>query len=126
MHLDNIEPWIDGLMWGRKQDEIDLVHGRSEYQKRVEKYQTWVREKCMSGEVMEPVEVTDQRLKLREFVANHIAHTKDAGEVKKFLELSSGSHVFVRMDGETYEVSKSYGASYEFPVVVRKATVIEA
>ena len=113
-------------MYGIGRDRIDLRDGSSEYAEQMQPRNYWYQEHCMSGEVMEPVAVTDERRKLREFVQNHVAHTKDAGEVKKFLELSSGSHVFVKLDGEMYEVSKSYGASYEFPVVVRKATVIEA
>jgi hypothetical protein len=110
----------NAAMWGLRQDEIDLVHGRSEYQKWREAFDEWRREKCMSGEVFEPMDV-----KLREFVANHLAHAKDAADVRKYLDDNAGTTLFVKLAGETYEVSRNYSTSWELPVQIRKAKVIE-
>lgn len=110
----------NAAMWGLRQDEIDLVHGRSEYQKRREAFDEWRRERLMSGEVFEPMDV-----KLREFVANHLAHASDASDVRKYLDDNAGTTVFVKLHGETYEISKNYSTSWELPVQVRKAKVVE-
>lgn len=106
-------------MWGRNWEADDL-DGRNPTEIAAESRREWSREKCMSGEVFEPMDV-----KLREFVANHLAHTQDAASVRKYLDDNAGTTVFVKLDGETYEVGKSYGSSWELPVTVRKAKVVE-
>jgi hypothetical protein len=109
----------NAAMWGRnwKADDLD---GRNPTEIAAESRREWSREKCMSGEVFEPMDV-----KLREFVANHLAHANDASDVRKYLDDNAGTTVFVKLHGETYEISKNYSTSWELPVQIRKAKVIE-
>lgn len=79
-------------------------------------------EHCMSGEVMDTVEV-DPMQRLREFVSNHLAHVKDSALVLPMV--AGGKQVFVRLDGKLYHVRRSYASSpLELPVIVSEATVI--
>lgn len=80
----------------------------------------------MSGQLMEPVNPAvndDPMQRLREFVANHMAHLKDAAKVLPMI--AEGKEVFVRLDGKLYHVRRSYASSpLELPVIVSEATVI--
>lgn len=113
--------------YAREQYERDLVHGRSEQQKRNEVFNEWKGEHCMSGQVMERDEKSslsdDNMRRMREFVVKHLAHLKEADAVLK--SLPSGTNLFVRLDGKLYHVRRSYASSpLELPVVVSEATVI--
>lgn len=109
------------MAWGDKQQQQEAYgswqHERSERNRDF-------REKNMSGEVMEPKPAVsdDDMRRLREFIASHLAHRKDAAAV---LGMLGGKQMFVRVDGTLYHVRRSYASNpLELPVIVSEATVI--
>lgn len=110
-------------MYAREQYERELEDGRPSWELALERTLE-IREHCMSGEVMTEPTVGIEN-DLRHFVAMHIEHRKDAEKVAKYLEANAGTDVFVRLDGDIYALTKNYGGSWELPVNIRKAKVIE-
>lgn len=108
----------------RIQHEEDTLYGRPLSTVRGERTRNWIREKCITGQVFSPEQNMSESdtQRMREFVANHLAHRKDAEAV---LPLLGGKQLFVRLDGALYHVRRSYAASnYEMPVIVSEANVV--
>lgn len=108
-------------IYGQPRYDNERVYGPTWAERRAETIQQQ-REYCMSGEVMA---APDMNQKLKEFVELHLQHRKDADDIVKHLDATAGTNIFVRVDGQLYTLTKNYGASYELPVNIHKAVVIE-
>lgn len=114
----------NAAMWGLRQDEIDLVHGRSEYQRRREAFDEWRRERLMSGEVLGVVEIPLAE-RARKYIRMKAIVNDEGTELLK--AIPSDGPLVVECDGQHYELVKNHGIgrNFELPVGVRKATVLQ-
>lgn len=109
----------NAAMWGLKQDEIDLVHGRSEYQKRNEAFNDFRREHMAAGEVNGDVELLQLA---REFITQAQA-ARSCGDRLADLLGDGIDPLVVSFGGSHYSLTKA-SSSYALPVFMRTVKVL--